>query len=221
MTIQLVIADNHPLMLQGMENFFYTIDDFNVVASCRKAADIMEAVRIHRPDVLILATNISGKDSITIAREVQADKKLFTRLVFYTEATDEDQLMNAIHAGVAGIVLKEMDPDLLLQCIRKVHNGEQWMEPHVVGLSLGKMLRREAGARELASLLTPREINVLHQVAEGLSNAQIADKMFISEGTVKVHLHNIYEKLKLNSRIALLRYAQEKGLVDLTFRSNK
>lgn len=216
MTIQIVVADNHPIMLQGLGNFFEMKEDFNVVALCANARDAIEAVRLHKPDVLILATNISEKDSISIAREVKADKQIPTRLVFYAEETDADQIMNAIQSGVAGIVLKDMDPQLLLQCVRKVHGGEQWMERNAVGLSLEKMLRREAGAREIALLLTPREIDILRLVAEGLSNARIAEKICISEGTVKVHLHNIYEKLKLNSRIALLRFAQDKGLIDST-----
>jgi DNA-binding NarL/FixJ family response regulator len=75
------------------------------------------------------------------------------------------------------------------------------------------MLRREAGAREIAALLTPRETGIVRLVAQGLPNKEIADQLFISEGTVKTHLHNIYEKLKVDSRLALLRYAQEKGLV--------
>jgi len=211
MDIRLVVADNHPLMLQGLENLFRTKDDFNVVALCSNALETMEAVRLHRPDVLILATNVPGKDSLTISREL-ADALLPTRIVCYAEKIDENQLIDAVRAGIAGIVLKEMDPQLLLQCVRKVHSGEQWMERRATGLSLEKLLRREAGARDLAACLTPREIEILRLLAEGLSNKAISEKACISEGTVKVHLHNIYEKLQLNSRMALLRFAQDKGL---------
>lgn len=211
MDIHLVVADKHPLMLQSLGNFFQTKDDFNVLALCSNALETMEAVRMHRPDVLVLATNVPGKDSLAIARELLAEA-LPTRIVFYAEEIDENQLMDTIRTGVAGIVLKEMDPQLLLQCIRKVHNGGQWMERRAAGLSLEKLLRREAGARDLASLLTPREIGILRLVSEGFSNREISKKAYISEGTVKVHLHNIYEKLQLNSRMALLRFAQEKGL---------
>jgi len=106
-----------------------------------------------------------------------------------------------------------MDPQLLVQCVRKVHAGEQWIERRAARLSLEKLLMREAGAREISSLITPREIAILKMVAQGLRNKQIGEKLFISEGTVKVHLHNIYEKLQVNSRVALMRYAQEKGLL--------
>jgi DNA-binding NarL/FixJ family response regulator len=217
MDIQLVVADNHPLMLQGLENLFQTKDNFNVVALCSNAVETIEAVRLHRPDVLVLATNIPGMDSLTIARELFADA-LPTRIVFYAEEIDENQLMDTIRAGIAGIVLKEMDPQLLLQCVSKVHNGGQWMERRAAELSLEKLLRRETGARDLAYLLTPREIGILRLVSEGFSNREISEKAFISEGTVKVHLHNIYEKLHLNSRMALLRFAQEKGLIESSIR---
>lgn len=221
MDIQLVVADHHPLMLQGLGSLFQTKEEFKVVALCSNALETMEAVRLHRPDVLVLATNVPGKDSLSIARELLADSLLPTRIVFYAEEIDENQLMDTIRAGIAGIVLKEMDPQLLLQCVRKVHDGEQWMERRAARLSLEKLLRREAGARDLASQLTPREIEILRLVAEGLSNKEISERISISEGTVKVHLHNIYEKLHLKSRMALLRFAQEKGLIDSVSRPVK
>ena len=115
--------------------------------------------------------------------------------------------------GIRGIVLKEMDPKFLVQCVRKVHAGGQWIERRMARLSFEKLLRREAGALEIVSLLTAREKAVLKMVVQGLSNKQIGEKLFISEGTVKVHLHNIYEKLHVNSRVALLCYAQGNGLV--------
>ena len=214
MAIQLVIADSHPLMLQGLDNFFRTKNDCHVVALCNNARDAMKAVQLHQPNVLILATNIIEKDSPAMARELLADKRLSTRIVFYAEKIDENQLMDAMRAGIAGIVLKEMEPQLLWQCVRKVHKGEQWIERRAAELSLEKLLQREAGARELSSLLTTREIGILQLVAEGLNNKQISEKLYISEGTVKVHLHNIYEKLQLKSRLALLLFARGKGLVD-------
>lgn len=169
---------------------------------------------LHRPDVLILATNIPGKDSLTIARELLADSLFLTRIVFYAEKINENKYIDALRVGIAGIVLKEMNPQLLLQCVRKVYRGEQWMEQRAARLSLETLLRREACSRDLASLLTPREIGIMRLVAEGLSNKEVSEKAYISEGTVKVHLHNIYEKLQLKSRMTLMHFAQEKGLVE-------
>ena len=212
MTIRLVIADDHPLVLNGIEDIFRLETDFELVAKCTDGEETLAAVRRHRPDVVILDIRMPGKDGLAITRELLAEK-IPTRVILYTAEINEDQLLEAIRMGVRGIVLKEMDPKLLVQCVRKVHAGEQWIERRTARLSLEKLLRREAGALEIASLLTPRESGILKMVAQGLSNHQIGEKLFISEGTVKVHMHNIYEKLHVNNRVALLRYAQEKGLL--------
>ena len=86
------------------------------------------------------------------------------------------------------------------------------LETRSVGLALERLLKREAGTRQISELLTPREIEIVRMVVGGLRNKEIADRLYISEGTIKVHLHNIYEKLKVNSRLQLARYARDKGL---------
>lgn len=212
MGIRLVIADDHPLVLNGLVNIFRCEKDIELVASCTNGADALEAVRRHRPDVAVLDIRMPEKDGLAIMRTLLAEK-LPTRFVFYTGEINEDQYLEAMRLGVMGIVLKEMDPQHLVQCVRKVHTGEQWTERRMARLSFEKLLRRETGAIEIASLLTPRETGILKLVAKGFSNKQIGEKLFISEGTVNVHLHNIFEKLQVNSRISLVNFAQEKGLV--------
>jgi DNA-binding NarL/FixJ family response regulator len=212
MPIRLVLADDHPLILNGLENLFRPEKDLEVLTRCTDGIDTLKAVRKHRPDILVLDIRMPGKDGIEVARELQKEK-LPTRIVLLTAVLDERELLEAIRLGVQGIVLKEMAPSMLLSCIRKVHAGEQWIELRSAAQALEKMLRREAGTREIAAKLTPQELTIVRMVAGGLRNKEIADKIHISEGTVKVHLHNIYEKLHVNSRLALLRYAQEKGLV--------
>jgi two-component system, NarL family, nitrate/nitrite response regulator NarL len=113
-----------------------------------------------------------------------------------------------------GVVLKGMAPQLLVQCVRKVHAGEPWIERHSTNRVLHRLLRHEVGARELTGVLTPRELEIVRLVvARGLPNVTIAKELHISEGTVKIHPHNIYEKLHLDGRLALLLYAQDKRLV--------
>jgi DNA-binding NarL/FixJ family response regulator len=153
-----------------------------------------------------------GTDGLSLLRGMKKEK-LSTRVVLLTGALDEEELAEAVRLGVRGLVLKEMAPKLLVQCIRQVHAGELWLEKRSVTNALEKLLQREAGQREIAQLLTPREIEIVKQVAAGLRNIEIAKRLFISEGTVKMHLHNIYQKLGVDSRINLTRYAQEKGLV--------
>jgi DNA-binding NarL/FixJ family response regulator len=106
-----------------------------------------------------------------------------------------------------------MAPELLIQCLRKVHSGEIWLEKRSTGYALAKLLRQEAGTQQIAKVLTSREIELVRLVASGFDNTAIATKLHISENTVKVHLHHIYEKLQVKNRVALTLYAQEKGLV--------
>jgi DNA-binding NarL/FixJ family response regulator len=121
---------------------------------------------------------------------VLRDEGLPTRAVILTAAIDDDEVVEALQLGVGGVLLKEMAPRLLVQCLRKVARGEQWLEKQSAGRVLDKLLRREAGTRELQNLLTQREFEVVRLVVEGLRNKEIAEKLHVSEGTVKVHLHN-------------------------------
>ena len=212
MPISLVLADDHPIILDGLEMLFRAEQDFQVLARCVNGEETIQAVRQHRPDILILDIRMPGKDGLAVLREVKKDS-LPTRAVLLTVGLDEDDLLEAIRLGVRGVVLKEMAPQMLVQCVRKVHAGEQWLEKRSVGRALEKMLLREAGERQVAGVLTPRELEIVRMVATGLRNKEIAESLSISEGTVKIHLHHIYEKLHLASRLELALYAQERGLV--------
>jgi len=212
MPIHLVIADSHPIVLDGIEHLFRQEEDFRLAARCTNGLETMEAIRRHQPDVVILDIRMPEKDGLMISREVMAEK-LPSRVVFFTAEIDDEQMLEAVHAGVRGIVLKEMKSQLLVQCVRKVHAGENWLDRRSTSVAIEKMLKREAGAYEIAALTTPREIHIIRLTVQGLRNKEIADKLCISEGTVKVHLHNIYDKLHLDGRLALLHFAQEKGLV--------
>ena len=211
MPIRLVVADSHPIVIEGMEHLFRQEEDFQLVARCTSGLETIEAIRRHRPDVVILDICLPGKDGLAISREMLAEK-LPARVVLFTAELDEEQMLEAVHVGVRGIVLKEMKSQLLVQCVRKVHAGEHWLDRRSTRVAIEKMLQREAGSYEIAALTTPREIHIIRLTAQGLHNKEIAAKLCISEGTVKVHLHNIYDKLNLNGRMALLRYVQENGL---------
>jgi DNA-binding NarL/FixJ family response regulator len=212
MPVHLVIADSHPIVLDGIEHLFRQEKDFRLAARCSDGLETMEAIRRHRPDVVILDIRMPGKDGLAISREMLAEKHP-ARVILFAAELDEVQMLDAVQAGVRGIVLKEMNSQLLVQCVRKVHAGEHWLDRRSTGVAIEKMLQREAGANEIAAFTTPREIHIIKLTAQGLQNKEIAAKLCISEGTVKVHLHNIYYKLRLDNRLALLRFAREKGLV--------
>jgi DNA-binding NarL/FixJ family response regulator len=210
--VRLILADDHPIVLDGLEQLFRAQKDFTVVARCQDGAETLRAVRQHRPDVLLLDIRMPAPDGLQVIRELRKDS-LPTRVVILTAALEEDDVLEAVRLGVQGVVLKEMSPEMLMECVRKVAAGEQWIERRSLTRALDKMLRREAGFRDASAVLTAREIEIVRLAAQGLRNQAIADRLHISEGTVKIHLHNIYEKLGIDGRVALTHYAREKGLL--------
>lgn len=212
MSATLVLADDHPIILDGLEQLFRLEEGLDVVARCRDGGETLQAVREHAPDVLVLDVRMPGADGIEVLRALEGEG-LPTRVVLLTAGLEDDQLLDAIRAGARGVVLKDMAPQLLVEAVRTVLRGGQWLEKGLGGRALTKLLQRERGLQEASRLLTPRELEIVRMVARGLRNRAIAEKLFITEGTVKVHLHNIYEKLGVDGRVELTLYAQEKGLV--------
>ncbi len=212
MSVTLVLADDQPIILYGLEQLFAREQDFQVLVSCATGEETLKAVRRHRPAVLVLGLPLPIKDGLTVLRELRAEGPP-TRVVVFSPGFDKHQVVEAIFLGARGVVLKDMAPKLLVQCIRKVHAGGEWIETRSVARLLGKIRLRASNAQEDEGVVTRRELEVVHLVARGLSNQAIGKRLSISEGTVKVHVHHIYAKLKVTSRVALLLYAREKGWV--------
>jgi DNA-binding NarL/FixJ family response regulator len=210
--IRLVLADDHPIVLDGLENLFRLQPNFQVVARCLNGEETLAAVRRHRPDVLLLDIHMPGKDGLTVLRELQREK-LPTKTVLLAAVLEEGEALDALRLGVRGMLLKELAPQMVVRCVRKVHLGEQWIETHAFGCALHTLLQREAGEREAVRVLTPREGELLRMVARGLRNKEMSERLGIGEGTVKMHLHHVYRKLKVKNRVQLILYAQSKKLV--------
>jgi len=210
--IRVVVADDHPLILKALDDLLRGESDFAVVAQCRDGEEALAAVRNHRPDILVLDVRMPRRDGISVLREIRREG-LSTRVVLLAASLEDDELVEATRLGVGGVVLKEMAPRLLLQCLRKVQAGEPWLERRAVARAFAALVRREAGTREIGKLLTAREIEIVRMTASGLRSKSIAEKLNISEGTVKTHLHSVYEKLQLRSRVELILYCKDKGIV--------
>ncbi|MGH9361775.1 MAG: response regulator [Thermoanaerobaculia bacterium] len=211
MTIRLVLADDHPLVLDGLEQLFRLERDFEVVARCRDGHEALRAIRQHRPDVLVLDIKMPGLDGLSVLRAIR-DERLPTETVLLTAALDDDQLVEAVRLGVRGVVLKESAPRVIINALREVRSGGSWLEGRAVSRALQKLVGREATVREAERLLTPRELEIVRMVGSGARNREIASRLFITEGTVKIHFHNIYEKLAINSRVELALWARDQGL---------
>jgi DNA-binding NarL/FixJ family response regulator len=210
--IRLVLADEHPIVLDGLDGLFRAEPDVRVIARCATSGDTLAAVGTHHPHVLILDPHIPGPHGLAILYQLQRDHAQ-TSVVLFAASLSGDEAIEALRLGVRGMVLKEQAPAQLVHCVRKVHAGEQWIERTAIGNALKTLLRREAGAREAASVLTPRELEMVRMVAHGLGNDTIAQRLDISPGTVKDHLHHVYRKLKLAGRIDLVLYARERQLL--------
>jgi DNA-binding NarL/FixJ family response regulator len=210
--IRLLLADDHPIVLDGLEQLFRLEQDVEIVARCREGEETLRALQVHRPDVVVLDMRMPRGDGLDVLRGIEAGG-LLTRVVLLTAALGEDQLVEALRLGVGGVVLKEMAPQLLVEAVREVHAGRRWLDKGSIDRALGRLLQKEEGNREAAEVLTPRELEIVRMVARGMRNRAIAEQLFISEGTVKIHLHNIYQKIEVDGRLKLAVYAQRKGLV--------
>jgi len=209
--ITVVLADDHPLMLRGLQGLLSSEVDFQVVAECVNGEEALRSIRIYQPDLAVVDLSMPQRDGLSVSRELNREK-LRTRIVLLAASIDQHQMVEAHRLGVRGVVLKEMAPRLLLQCLRKVYAGELWIERRAVARALDTLLQREAGAREIGSILPTREAEIARLVACGLRNRPIAQRLLVSEATVKTHLHNIYDKLNVESRGQLILYCTERGI---------
>ena len=211
MPIRIVLVDDHQIVLHGLQQLFERQSDFDVVAACSDSASAIEAVARFEPDVLVLDLRMPHQSGLDVLRAL-AGKHPRCRRVLLTAAIRDEEVMEAVKLGVMGLVLKESSPDVLLECVRAVHQGRPWIERDSVTRALRSVIARDS-AGKAPDALTPREIEIVRMVSQGLRNKAIAERLSISEGTVKVHLHNIYEKMRVDGRLELVLCAQQKGLI--------
>jgi len=209
-SVRLILVDDHPIVLSGLQQLLQRQPDFSVIAACPDAESAMTAIRQEAPDVLVLDLRMPGTNGLQFLRGL-ADAGIACRAVLLTAAIEDAEVTEAVRLGVAGLVMKYSTPDTLIDCVRRVHAGGQWLDHETVNRAFKSALERETAERD--SALTPREIEIVRMVAEGLRNKAIAERLSISEGTVKVHLHNIYEKLGVDGRLELTLCAQQKKLI--------
>jgi DNA-binding NarL/FixJ family response regulator len=208
----IAIADDHRMILEGLEQLLRRQQSFHLVASTTSGAGALEIVRRHRPDILVLDLSMPDLSGIEVMR-VMHEEEIPTRVILLTAAIDDVEVVEAMQLGVWGIVLKEAASVQLVRAVEAVRQGERVLEPVLVSRAVEKMSRKTMAEREIAAILSPRETEVARMVASGFRNREIAEKLSLSEGTVKSYLHSIYEKLNIRGRVELTLYAREKGLV--------
>jgi len=211
-TIRIALADDHPFILDGLDQLFRSEDDCEVIARCMNGEEALAAIGRLHPDVLVLDVRMPQMDGIELLRRLH-ERSDPTKVILLTASLDDARLLEAFRLGARGLVLKESAPRLLVESIRQVAAGDQSWNGSVIAGALRLVLQREQAVASMTSTLTPREVEVTRMVAAGLRNKEIAGRLDITEGTVKFHLHSIYEKLKIDGRYALMTYAREHGLV--------
>jgi DNA-binding NarL/FixJ family response regulator len=211
-TIRVVLVDDHPIVLQGLEHLFARQADLEVVGRCATIEEGIASARTDRPDVIVLDLRMPNGGGLALLDAINAER-LTARTVVLTAAISDEEMSQALHKGAAGLVLKESAPDQLLECVRRVHGGERWLDPGAMSRVLQTVASPDVAPDTRAASLTGREREVVKMIAAGLRNRDIGDRLSISENTVKVHLHNIYEKLGVEGRMELLLLAQELKIV--------
>ena len=210
--ITVVAAAGNSIMQRGIASLLETEDDIELVAQPTNGSDALKAITAYQPDIAVLNLKLSGKDSIELVETLQRSA-LKTRPVILATRITEQEFLRIIRLGVRGVMLKEMPAFLLARCIRTVHGGGEFIEKEAFLKAFAKLLQDSHSANRIGAVLTERELDVVKLVMGGLRNKQIARKLSISEGTVKVHLHSSYEKLGVHGRMGLLPHAQKEGLI--------
>lgn len=211
MATTLVLADDHPIILEGLEQLFSRHKEFQVLATCATGEDAIAAVRQHHPDVIVLDVKMPHGDGLSVLKAIH-DERLATRVILLTASMAEDEVLLAMEAGVWGMVLKETAAVSLIDSVRKVIRGERALDQSLIVRALDRAVERHSGLRNAAEVLSRRETEIVKMVAAGMRNKEIANKLFIGEGTVKTHLHAIYKKLGVHGRVELTLYAREHGI---------
>lgn len=210
--IRLAIADDHPLILEGLEKMLRAEEDFELTSRSMDGEAAVADVMLHRPDVAIFDVRMPKLDGVA-ALEKLRQIGVPTRVVLLTAGLDDARILDGFRIGADGIVLKEMAPRLLVDCVRRVHEGLQcWDNPAVMS-AVRRMMQQEHTRTRSVSVLTPREVEIATMVATGLRNKEIAWKLSITEGTVKLHLNSIYDKVGVDGRVALTLWARDAGLI--------
>jgi DNA-binding NarL/FixJ family response regulator len=215
MRIRVLIADDQEMIRSGLRLILAAEPDIDVVAEVSDGHDAVAAARRLRPDVTLMDIRMPRLDGLQATRRLLADTAPPTRVVVLTTFDIDAYVYEALRAGASGFLLKNAPAEELVQAIRVVASGEGLLDPAVTRRVIEEFARIPAQTQpppELANL-TERELEVLHLVARGLSNAEIATRLHVSEATVKTHVARMLSKLRLRDRVQAVVYAYERGVI--------
>ena len=211
-TIRVLIVDDHQVVRQGLRTFLELQPQIELVGEAADGSAAVQLVRQLEPDIVLMDLVMPGCDGVSATRQI-AQLGLRTRVIVLTSFAEDDKVFPAIQAGAAAYLLKDVTPEDLLAAIQAAHRGEPRLHPDVARKLMAQI--SSAAAPSLPTMpetLTARELEVIHLVAEGRSNHEIAEALVISEKTVKTHVSHILGKLNLVDRTQLAIHALRSGL---------
>jgi DNA-binding NarL/FixJ family response regulator len=203
--IRILIVDDHPLMREGIAAVINNQPDMKVIAQAANANDAVEQFRKHKPDVTLMDLRLPDKSGVETMIDIRAEFP-DARIIMLTTFEGDVEIKRALEAGARGYMLKSMPPKELVEVIRQVHAGKKRIPPHLAA-QLAEHMSDEG--------LTDREVEVLGQIASGNRNRDIAERLFISEETVKVHIKHIMEKLGASDRTQAVAIGVRRGIIQL------
>ncbi|HWN43260.1 MAG TPA: response regulator transcription factor [Thermoanaerobaculia bacterium] len=209
--IRIVVVDDHKVVQTGLRSYLESFPDMEVVGAASSGEEVLERLEDWLPDVVVMDMRMpGGMDGVEATRRVRALSP-HTQVVVLTAHTDDARVVGALRAGAIGYVRKDADPQVFLAAVRGAARGRSVLDPAVAG----SVLQELAHGTGLTEPLSERETEVLHQLAHGRTNREIADALHISEDTVKTHVGNILSKLQLAHRTQAVIYALKQGLLSL------
>jgi DNA-binding NarL/FixJ family response regulator len=216
MTITVVLADDQALVRRGFRLILETEPGIEVVAEAEDGQQAVDAVRRHRPAVVLMDIQMPGLDGLEATRRILGDAGNETRVLILTTFERDDYVFEALQIGASGFLLKTAPPEDLLTAVRVVARGEALLSPSVTRRVIQEVARHQRQVPRSPDLdrLTQRELEVLRLLAEGLSNAEIAAKLHLSEATIKTHTSSVLSKLGLRDRVQAVIYAFRQGIIE-------
>jgi len=203
MSTSLILVDDHPLVLAGLHRLIQTRPEFQVIGEYQHADAALEAIRRAKPDICVIDFHLADGDGLSVLHAVIRER-LPTRIILLAAILQDAQVHAAVEGGVFGILLKDWASDTLLECLAAVADGRHWLPQRLVSGAIGRVRLRQRFADDLLARLSPREREVAFLAAEDTSIKQLAHRLHVSEGTVKLHLHAIFRKLGVTRRTDLI-----------------
>lgn len=214
MSTRILIVDDQALVRAGFRLVLESQQDFDIVGEAGDGEEAVDATRRLRPDVVLMDVRMPRMDGLEAARQILASAR-DTRVVMLTTFDLDEYVYAALQAGACGFLLKDVTPDHLIDAVRLVKSGDALLAPSITRRLVERYASRPLQSRRHLESLTDREAEVLRCMARGLGNQEIADKLFVSEATVKTHVAHILDKLRVENRVQAVIAAYESGLVTL------